>query len=206
MIKPLHFSSMQLTYGNIYVGYFLKKLLHLLHSKSKTYSKMTLQQLFQRIGENPNFILFYFLIIPIAAIIAGVLGKGEGHLSPWKYLYASLIFLVSIPGIFAVALNAYFFLFQRGDIMQTDIYIQVLPIIVMLVTIFVIRRNVDLSLIPGFDKISGLWFFLFATMFLMWMLEKVHFVVFSYLPFQYLLGIFAILFTLIYFGWKKIIK
>ena len=167
---------------------------------------MTLQQLFQRIGENPNFILFYFLIIPIAAIIAGVLGKGEGHLSPWKYLYASLIFLVSIPGIFAVALNAYFFLFQRGDIMQTDIYIQVLPIIVMLVTIFVIRRNVDLSLIPGFDKISGLWFFLFATMFLMWMLEKVHFVVFSYLPFQYLLGIFAILFTLIYFGWKKIIK
>lgn len=167
---------------------------------------MTLQQLFQHIGENPNFILFYFLIIPIAAIIAGILGKGEGHFSPWKYLYASLIFMVSIPGIFAVALNAYFFLFQRGDIMQTDIYIQVLPIIVMLVTIFVIRRNVDLSLIPGFDKISGLWFFLFATMFLMWMLEKVHFVVFSYLPFQYLLGIFAILFTLIYFGWKKIIK
>jgi len=36
---------------------------------------MTLQQLFQRIGENPNFLLFYFLIIPIAAIIAGVLGK-----------------------------------------------------------------------------------------------------------------------------------
>jgi hypothetical protein len=167
---------------------------------------MTLQQLFQRIGDNPNFILFYFLIIPIAAIIAGVLGSGEGHLSPWKYLYASLIYLVSIPGIFAVALNAYFFLFQRGDIMQTDIYIQVLPLIVMLVTIFVIRRNVDLSLIPGFDKISGLWFFLFATMFLMWMLEKVRFVVFSYLPFQYLLGIFAILFTLIYLGWKKIIK
>jgi drug/metabolite transporter (DMT)-like permease len=103
---------------------------------------MTLQQLFQRIGENPNFILFYFLIIPIAAVIAGVLGKGEGHLSPWKYLYASLIFLVSIPGIFAVVLNAYLFLFQRGDIMQTDIYIQVLPIIVMVVTIFFIRRNV----------------------------------------------------------------
>ena len=167
---------------------------------------MTLQQLFQQIGENPNFILIYLLIIPVSAIIAGVLGKGEGHLSPWKYLYASLIYLVSIPGIFAVALNTYFFLFQRGDIMQTDIYIQVLPLIVMLVTIFVIRRNVDLSLIPGFDKISGLWFFLFATMFLMWMLEKVRFVVFSYLPFQYLLGIFAILFTLIYLSWKKIIK
>ena len=206
MIKPLRFSSMKLTYGNIYVGYFLKKLLHLSHSNSKTSSKMTLQQLFQRIGENPNFLLFYFLIIPIAAIIAGILGKGKGHLSPWKYLYASLIYLVSIPGIFAVALNVYFFLFQRGDVMQTDVYLQVLPIIIMFLTIYVIRKNVNLSLIPGFDKISDLWFMLFATMFLMWLLEKIRIVVFSYLPFQYLFGIFAILFALIYLGWKKIIK
>jgi hypothetical protein len=167
---------------------------------------MTLQQLFQRIGENPNFLLFYFLIIPIAAVIAGVLGKGEGHLSPWKYLYATLIYLVCVPGIFAVTLNVYFFLFERGDLMQTDIYIQILPVVIMLLTIFVIRRNVDLSILPGFDKISGLWFMLFATMFLMWLLEKIRIVVFSYLPFQYLIGIFTILFTLIYLGWKKIVK
>jgi hypothetical protein len=167
---------------------------------------MTLQQLFQRIGENPNFLLFYFLIIPIAAVIAGVLGKGEGHLSPWKYLYATLIYLVCVPGIFAVTLNVYFFLFERGDLMQTDIYIQILPVVIMLLTIFVIRRNVDLSILPGFDKISGLWFMLFATMFLMWLLEKIRIVVFSYLPFQYLIGIFAILFALIYLGWKKFVK
>jgi hypothetical protein len=167
---------------------------------------MTLQQLFQRIGENPNFLLFYFLIIPIAAVIAGVLGKGEGHLSPWKYLYATLIYLVCVPGIFAVTLNVYFFLFERGDVMQTDIYIQILPVVIMLLTIFVIRRNVDLSILPGFDKISGLWFMLFATMFLMWLLEKIRIVVFSYLPFQYLIGIFTILFALIYLGWKKIVK
>jgi hypothetical protein len=74
------------------------------------------------------------------------------------------------------------------------------------VTIIVIRRNVNLSLIPGFDKISGLWFMLFATMFFMWLLEKIRIVVFSYLPFQYLIGIFAILFALIYLGWKKIVK
>nr|WP_299416356.1 hypothetical protein [uncultured Emticicia sp.] len=167
---------------------------------------MTLQQLFQRIGENPNFLLFYFLIIPIAAVIAGVLGKGEGHLSPWKYLYATLIYLVCVPGIFAVTLNVYFFLFERGDLMQTDIYIQILPVVIMLLTIFVIRRNVDLSILPGFDKISGLWFMLFATMLLMWLLEKIRIVVFSYLPFQYLIGIFAILFALIYLGWKKFVK
>ncbi|MBA4852522.1 hypothetical protein [Emticicia sp. BO119] len=166
---------------------------------------MTLQQLFQRIGDNPGFLLFYFLIIPVAAIVAGFLGKGEGHLPPWKYLYATLIYLVSVPGIFAVALNIYFFLFQKGDIMQTDVYMQILPIVVMLITIFLIRRNVDLALIPGFDKISGLWFMLFATMFLMWLLEKIHIVIFSYLPFQYLLGIFMILFALIYIGWRRFV-
>lgn len=167
---------------------------------------MTLRELFQQIGENPNFLLFYFLIIPSSAAIAGVLGKDEGHLSPWKYLYATLIYLVSIPGIFAVALNAYFFLFQRGDVMQTDVYLQILPIIVMVLTIFLIRRNVDLSLVPGFDKISGLWFMLFTTMLLMWLLEKIHIVVFSYLPFQYLLVVFAVLFALIYLGWRRFIR
>lgn len=184
-----------------FLGFVLKKLLHLPKSKQT----MTLQQLFQRIGENPSFLLFYFLIIPIAAVIAGILGRGEGHLSPWKYLYAILIYLVSVPGIFAVALNIYFFLFQKGDVMQTDVYMQILPIVVMLVTIFIIRRNVDLSVIPGFDKISGLWFMLFAAMFLMWFLEKIRIVVFSYLPFQYLLGIFAVLFLLIYIGWKRFV-
>ncbi|AFK04669.1 hypothetical protein Emtol_3541 [Emticicia oligotrophica DSM 17448] len=167
---------------------------------------MTLRELFQQIGENPNFLLFYFLIIPSSAAIAGILGKDEGHLSPWKYLYATLIYLVSIPGIFAVALNAYFFLFQRGDVMQTDVYLQILPIIVMVLTIFLIRRNVDLSLVPGFDKISGLWFMLFTTMLLMWLLEKIHIVVFSYLPFQYLLVVFAVLFALIYLGWRRFIR
>ena len=53
---------------------------------------MTLQQLFDLISGNPAYILFYFAIIPFAALLANLLGKGEGHLSPWKFLYAILIF------------------------------------------------------------------------------------------------------------------
>lgn len=164
---------------------------------------MTLQQLFERIGEHSGTLLFWFLMIPVIAILAGIFGRAQGHLSPWKYVYAVLIYLVSVPGIFAVALNIYFFMFQRRDILQSDVFIQILPIIVMLATIFIIRRNVDLSLIPGFGRISGLWFMLFTTMFLMWLLEKVHIVVFSYLPFTSLLLIFVVLFGLIYLGWRK---
>ncbi len=167
---------------------------------------MTLQELFQRIGQNPDFLFFYFIMIPLTALLISIFGKNEGHLSPWKYVYSVLIYLVSIPGIFAVALNIYFFLFQKGDVMQTDVYMQILPILVLLVTIWLIRRNVDLKLIPGFDTLSGLWLMLFATMTLMFFLDRTRIMVFTYLPFQYLLGIFAALFILIYLGWRRFTK
>ncbi|WP_259016312.1 hypothetical protein [Emticicia fluvialis] len=166
---------------------------------------MTLQQLFQQIGAHPGLLLFYFTGIPAAAILAGLLGKNEGHLSPWKYLYAVLIYLVSIPGVFAVALNIYFFVFQHGNVMEMDVYMQILPVVVMLITIFIISKNVRLALIPGFGKIAGLWFMLFATMAFMWFLEKIHIVVFSYMPITVLLGIFVVLFVLIYLGWRRFV-
>jgi hypothetical protein len=167
---------------------------------------MTLQELFYRIGQNPDFLFFYFIAIPVTALLLGFMAHGEGHVSPWKFIYATLIYLVSVPGIFAVCLNIYFFLFQRGDILQTDIYLQVLPILVMILTVFLIRRNVDLKLVPGFDKISALWMMMFATFAFMWFIDRMRIVVFSYLPFQYLLGIFVVLFLLIYVAWRRFVS
>lgn len=167
---------------------------------------MTLQELFDKIGQNPDFLLFYFMVIPVTTLLAGILGKGEGHISPWKYLYAVLIYLVSIPGIFAVALNIYFFLFQRRDLMQTDVYLQILPVLVMVITIFLIRRNVDLALVPGFDKLSGLWMMLFATFSFMWFIDRTRIMIFSYMPFQYVIGFFLLMFGIIYLGWRKFLS
>ena len=167
---------------------------------------MTLQDLFQKISENPIILLSFFVSIPVLTILIGFISSGKGHLFPWKYFYAVLIYLVSIPGIFAVALNVYFFLFQRQDIMQTDIYLQIFPIVIMFATTFLIRKNVRLDYIPGFDRISGLWFILFATMLLMWFLEKIRIFVFSFLPFQYLIGAFGLLFFIIYLGWRRFSK
>ena len=70
---------------------------------------MTLQEFFRLLGENPSYVLMYFGLIPITALLAGILGKGEGEISPWKYLYSTLIYLVCVPGIFALTLNIYLF-------------------------------------------------------------------------------------------------
>ncbi len=167
---------------------------------------MTLQDLFEYTRTNPNFLFFYFFMIPFTALLIGVFGKGEGHISPWNYVYSILIYLVSIPAILAVGLNIYFFLFQRGDILQTNLYTQVLPIIVLFITVWLIRRNVDLKLIPGFSTLTGLWLMLFSTMALMFLIDRTRIFVFTYMPFQYLAGVFLVLFFVIYLGWRRFTK
>ena len=164
---------------------------------------MTLGEFFEMIGHNPTIVLFYFLALPLTAILAGVLGKGEGHLNPWKYLYSGVIYLVSIPGIFAVTLNIYLFLFERRSVMDANIYTQVLPIILMFITFWIISKNVSFDEIPGFQKISGLIMVIVGVLFIMWILEKTHIIAITFMPFYYVVLIFIVLFLVIRYGLKK---
>jgi hypothetical protein len=126
-----------------------------------------------------------------------VLGKDKGNLSPWKHLYSRLIFLVCIPGIFAVTLNIYLFLFEIMRIMDANLYTQILPIILMIVTLWIINRNVSFDKIPGFSKISALMTIVIAILSIMWILEKTLIIAFTCMPFHYVIILFLILFVLI---------
>jgi hypothetical protein len=164
---------------------------------------MTLGEFFEMIGRNPNLVLFYFIALPLTAFLAGVLGKDEGNLSPWKYLYSTIIFLVCVPGIFAITLNIYMFLFERRSIMDSNLYTQVLPVFLMLFTLWIISRNVKFEEIPGFNKISGLVMIIAAVLLVMWILEKTHIIAITFMPFYYVFIIFGVLFLAIRFGMKK---
>lgn len=165
---------------------------------------MTLQDFFTLLSENPFWILAYFLMIPFTALLAGILGKGEGHIDPWPYLYSALIYMVCIPGIFAVTLSVYLFVFERRSIFQTDMYTQVIPIFSMVVTMFLIRKNVDLNRVPGFDKITGLVMMIFALFSIFWVLDKTRIWVVSYLPFWQGILIFIGLLLLFRWGWGRL--
>lgn len=164
---------------------------------------MTLREFFDLLAENHVYVIFYFFIIPFAAWLAGLLGKNEGHISPWKYLYSALIYLVCVPGIFAVTLDIYLFLFEKRSIFDTDIYTQILPIVSMIATLMIIRRNVDFDAIPGFEKLSGLMTMISATLIIMWFVDRTHIVVFSYLRFEVVVLIFIGLLLVIRFGWSR---
>ena len=167
---------------------------------------MTLSDFFLAVGERPVLVFAFYGFIIFSAILAGVLGKGEGEYSPWKYLYSAIIYLTAVPGIFAIALNIYFFMFERRPMLETNIYTQIIPVIAMVITLLIIKANVSLDKIPGFGRLSGLLMMIFATIAFMWFIDRVKLFVFTFLPFQYLLLIFVVLFVVLYFGWTKIMK
>ncbi|MBK8701301.1 MAG: hypothetical protein IPN29_17860 [Saprospiraceae bacterium] len=165
---------------------------------------MTLGEFFSHCSQSPETLITYFTVLPLTAFLAWIFGKNEGHLSPWKYLYSILVYLVCIPGIFAVTLSIYMFFFERGSILNANIYTQILPIICMVVTLWLIRRNVDFQYVPGFDKIGSLVFFLTVLIILLWILEKTNIFVFTYMPFFQFALLFGLIIVLLRFGLKRI--
>lgn len=164
---------------------------------------MTLQDFFNYLNANHQVLLFYAVAIPLSAFLTGLFSKGEGHLSPWKYLYSFMIYLVCVPGIFALMLNVYLFLFERQSVWQVNMYTQLLPILVMVVTLLIIKKFVSLDDIPGFGKIGGLVVMVNAVLLIMWFLDKTHIYVFSYMPFSQVVLIIVGLLIAIRFAWRR---
>ena len=166
---------------------------------------MTLRDFFQSCADNPFLIIALFSLIPFTALLAGILGKGEGHLSPWKYLYGTLLYLVCVPGIFAITLNIYLFLFERGrSILDMNLITQILPIASMILTILIIRRNVNLDHVPGFDKIGGLIMMITALLLILWIFDRTQIWIFTRLPIGWALLIFVGLLLSIRIGWSRL--
>lgn len=165
---------------------------------------MTLGEFFDMLSANPSIILCYFFIIPFIAFLSLIFGKGEGEESPWTYLYAILIHLVVIPGIFAVTLNVYLFLFERMKILDTNLFTQVLPIISMIFTLALISKNTRFDVIPGFGRLSALIAILIAIISFMWLLDRTHIIAITFIPFHYIFLFFIAFLVVIRFAGKRL--
>ncbi|MFN0213521.1 MAG: hypothetical protein ACKVT2_04640 [Saprospiraceae bacterium] len=166
---------------------------------------MTLRELFDYLSANPLSIAAYFSILLVTAILAGTLGKGEGHRSPWKYLYSAIVYLVCVPGIFAAALAVYLFLFEQGgSIYNVNLLTQVLPVVAMIVTLNIVGRNVEFDYIPGFGRLTDLIMTIFTVYLMMYLLNRLHLVAWVYVPVQWLLLIIAGLLLVVRLGLKRL--
>jgi len=167
---------------------------------------MTIAEFAESANNNPLWIFIFFGFIILFTIVAGIIGKGEGHLSPWKFLYSALIYLTCVPAILIVTISIYALMFEGASIMQTSFTTQIVPVLAMVATLLIAKANVSLDRIPGFGKISGLILMIVASSVLMMMVSKMRLLIFSYMPIHQLGLIFLVIFVVIYFGWTKIMR
>jgi len=165
---------------------------------------MTLNDLFELLSTHPGYTLGYLVFVPVMSGLLGILADERASLNPWRYFYTILLYMICIPGMFVITLLAYTFLFEQTSIYGIDIITHVLPVISMIISIMVIRRQVELDSLPGFGKLTGLILMITVALIILWVLQKTRIILFTYLPFQYVILILAGLLLLFRIGLKKV--
>ena len=118
---------------------------------------MTTRDLIHQAGQHPVALAAALAAPPLVAWVLGRLhDRGRGGAGPWKYLYAVLVYLACVPGMFAGVLTAYTLFFSRENLLDTNPLVYFLPIVSMIVALVLIRQNVSFDEVPGFDRLSGL--------------------------------------------------
>ncbi len=163
---------------------------------------MTLREFINHVSDNSWMAIVYLAAIPLIALWLGWIAKGKGNDSPWCMMYSALIYGIAVPAIFGISLTAYLFLFERKSIYDMDLIIQVLPVLSMILTIYIMKRNVKIDQIPGFTGIGGLILILFSLMALGWLLDRTNIFAISFIPFGWLILALILFPVLIWLGFR----
>ncbi|QQS28313.1 MAG: hypothetical protein IPM47_15825 [Sphingobacteriales bacterium] len=167
---------------------------------------MTLQELFDKLASNPVPVVLFFVLLPIAALIAGkVTTRDEVRSSPWNYFYSTLVYLTTVPGIFALVLCVYTLFFERHrSLLEVNALVYFLPLISMISTLLIINRKIDMKHIPGFHRLSGMLMMIAVTFITILIIQQTRIWVIFHGSVMYLFGLFIVLFLLFYFGWNRL--
>ena len=119
--------------------------------------RMTTRDLIHQADLHPVALAVALAAPPLISWVTGRLhDRGPGGAGRWKYFYAVLVYLTCVPGMFAGVLTAYTLFFSRENLLDTNLLVYFLPIVSMIVTLVLIRKNVAFDEVPGFDRLSGL--------------------------------------------------
>ena len=119
---------------------------------------MTINDLIRAASEHAWLALAFFLAPPLLTACIGLVHgtRERGARTPYRHLYCVIIYAVTIPGMMAAALTGYGMFFLRADLRSVPILLYFLPIVSMASTWALMRRQVDLDEVPGFERLSGL--------------------------------------------------
>jgi hypothetical protein len=167
---------------------------------------MTLQELFNLIGEYPVAVITLFTALPVLSFLLPWITGEHTYNAPWRYVYAVLIYAAVIPGISAGMLILYHLSFEQKSLLTVNLLVYFLPLVAMIATLMLLSRRLELRRIPGFERILGLFFIIFATLVTILILQKTRIWVVFYGSVWYLFGLFAVLFLVFRIGLSRMFK
>jgi len=168
---------------------------------------MTLGQFFEYLNNSPLLLIAFFAGVPLLAFLFNWIFRQDATLSPWNYLYSILVFAVSVPGILVVGMGIYLFLFERGNsLYNLQLLTQVLPVVSMIVTLGIVRRNIAFEDVPGFGKLTSLMVLIVTVLIIMYLLQRLHLIVWINLPPLVFIGGLVILLFAVRFTLKSLMK
>ncbi|HLF64703.1 MAG TPA: hypothetical protein VI603_13155, partial [Saprospiraceae bacterium] len=103
-----------------------------------------------------------------------------------------------------MTLSIYLFLFERRSILETNIFTQIVPVISMVITLILIRRNVSLDDVPGFGKLSGLLLIITAVIALFWILDRMRIFAITFIPFIWIVALFLLIMLVVIVGIRRL--
>lgn len=134
---------------------------------------MTLNELLSAGAEHPGVFLGVFLLVPVLPLALRLAhGAYEGWRPPWKYIYSVIVYVTCVPGTFMTVAVLYSVLFLGANVLELSIPVYFVPIISMTATLVFLRRNVELRLVPGFRRLSGLLLIMGASFFIVYALDR----------------------------------
>lgn len=89
-------------------------------------------------------------------------------------------------------------------IQEADILLMLAPCYYVGVSLWVTQQRLPLEQVPAFRAIQGLAFIGVGYLGIAWFLSKVHFLIFSYVPFQFLMILVLGLLGVMYFGYLRL--
>lgn len=125
---------------------------------------MTIRDLIQASGGRIWEIIAVLALPLLAALVLTVLlPRNRAAHAPWKHFYSFLVYLTCIPGMLSLVLTAYTIFFTHENILDVNVTVYFLPVVCMVLTLFLIGREVPFDALPGFDRLFGLMVMMAAS-------------------------------------------
>lgn len=167
------------------------------------HKKITFNSIFQSITQHPTYVLIYFFIPALLAILIGFFHPRMVILpKSLQYFYSVILYSVIIPCIFSCLLVLYALLFTRQNLLNVNVLIYFAPIVAALFTISIVKRKVVLSRLLWVEQLIRLVILLFGGFFGIFLLTRLH----IFVGFWGTLMQLALIGLVLFFGTKWLVK